>query len=92
MPLIAYKVNVKDGSEELIRGFELVGIKVRILKDILFAGSETTVLNYIDAGSSGSVAASVSAPSIIIEEIELRKVPQDLIKPPLLTRPKVGKK
>ncbi len=86
-PAIAYKVYVNDGREELIRGFEIVGVKVRILKDILFAGNDRSVYNYTDSGSSGSIASSLVAPSIVIEEIELRQIQQELLKPPILANP-----
>lgn len=90
-PITAYKVYVDDGHEEPVRGFEIADVKVRLMKDILFAGNDAAVYNYIDSGPSGNVPATIVSPSIILEEVELRKVQQILEKAPLLTNPYIKK-
>ena len=91
VPIMAYKVYVDDGREELIRGFEIIDVKVRLMRDILYAGNDAAVYNYFDFGPSGRIAATVVAPSIVLEEVEIRKIQQKPMKAPLLKNPYIKK-
>ena len=79
MPLAVYKVYVADGHEEPVRGLRFHGFSVRSLKDIIAASDTPTVFHFIDAGAAfaqleGSYGAetSVIAPSVLIDDVELR--------------------
>jgi predicted Zn-dependent protease len=79
IPLAVYKVYVADGREEPVRGLRLQGFSVRSLKDIIAAGDEPFVFDFIDSGSpfalmEGTYGAesSVVAPSVLIEDVELK--------------------
>ena len=71
-PVEAYKINVKDGKETLIRGMEFEGTSVRALKDISEAGDDLNVYNFL-LGHNFEIPASIVAPSILVEELELKK-------------------
>ena len=47
MPLLVYKV-FPDGREELVRGLRFRGLNARSLKDILAAGNDTHVFEFLD--------------------------------------------
>jgi hypothetical protein len=79
MPLAVYKVYVADGREEPVRGLRFHGFSVRSLKDIIAASDTPTVFHFIDTGAAfaqleGSYGAetSVIAPSVLIDDVELR--------------------
>ncbi|MCX5793869.1 MAG: metallopeptidase TldD-related protein [Elusimicrobia bacterium] len=73
-PVRAYKVYAADGREEPLAGVEFVGAGFRPLRDIVAASKEMYVFNFLH-GSTGRtvVPASIVAPSILVQEMELRK-------------------
>ncbi len=85
-PVEAYKVYVEDGREELIRGMEFEEASVRALKDIIYAGGDHHVHNYL-MGRSYELPASIVAPSIFVEEMEMTKIEKEPSKPPILKSP-----
>jgi TldD protein len=93
-PILVYKVFV-DGHEELIRGMRFRGFNVRSLKDILAAGDDTSVFEYMDntapfalLGGSGYTAETcVVAPSILIDDLELHPAEDELPKLPIVSAP-----
>lgn len=85
-PVEAYKIHVEDGREELIRGMEFVEASVRALKDIIYAGSDYSVHNYL-MGRSYEIPASIVAPPIFVEELEMTKIEKEPSKPPILKSP-----
>ena len=89
VPIKAYKVFVDDGREELIRGASIFDITVRELRHILAAGNDSHTFNIlIGNGHQGrGVPVSIIAPSVLIEEIYLRKDTSRRERPLVLTRP-----
>jgi TldD protein len=87
-PVIAYKVQVKDGKEEPFRGCEFGPVEVRSLKRIAAAGDTPEVYNYIGLGFGGATPAStIIAPPVLFEELELSKIEQEYDKLPILKAP-----
>lgn len=94
-PLLAYKV-YPDGREELVRGLLFHGVTTRSFKDIVAASDENFVFDLIDsnapfalvgAGSFNSTA-TVIAPAVLFEELELEPAKQEETpKPPLVPPP-----
>ena len=97
-PTLVYKV-YPDGHEELVRGLTFRAVNVRSLKDILAAGDDSTVFEYMNNyapfalinGGGFTAETCVVAPSIIVDDLELQpdddqqpKLP--LVPPPVLTR------
>jgi len=90
-PLLAYRV-YQDGREELVRSLEFHGISTRSLKDIVAASDENYVFDLIDYNLQGSfiTTASVVAPGVLFEELELSPVEEETPKPPIVPPPALG--
>jgi hypothetical protein len=96
MPLLVYRV-YPDGREELVRALRFRGLNLRSLKDILAAGDDNALFEYMDNGApfallaaSGATAEStVIAPSILVDDLELHPVEDEQPKLPLVTAPEL---
>ena len=94
MPILVYKV-YPDGREELVRGMRFRGFGVRSLKDILAAGDDSAVFEYMDntapfalIGGAGFTAETcVVAPSILVDDLELHPAEEELPKLPVVPPP-----
>lgn len=94
LPLLAYKV-FPDGREELVRGLRFRGLNVKALRDIVAASTEETHLDFIGnpapfslvGGGNYVVCASVVAPSVLFEDLELEKPQLELPKLPVVPAP-----
>ena len=85
LPLRIYRVNVEDGKESLVRGARLVGLTLRAIRNIAGVGSDSTPFNFMQSqqagfagtalaafGSSDSgVPATVIAPSLLFDDVEV---------------------
>jgi hypothetical protein len=96
LPLLVYKL-FPDGHEELVRAVRFRGMNVRSLKDILAAGDDSAPFEFMDnpapfalIGASGFTAeATVIAPSILIDDLELHPLEDELPKLPVVTAPEL---
>jgi TldD protein len=94
LPILVYKV-FPDGKEELVRGVRFRELNVRSLRDIRAAGNDNTVFDYLENGApfsvmgAGQYAAetSVIAPSILVDDLEIRKLDEELPKLPVVPPP-----
>ena len=87
MPILVYKIYV-DGHEELVRGMRFRGFTVRSLKDILAAGDDSVVFEYMDntapfaliGGAGFTVETCVVAPSILVDDLDREsRVHEDVV-------------
>ena len=92
LPILVYRL-YPDGREQLVRGLRL-RLDARSLKDILAASSETTVFDFYDTGAPLGMAAgafsseaSVVAPSVLIDEVEIERIEEELPKLPVVPPP-----
>jgi TldD protein len=93
-PLLIYRV-YPDGKEELVRGVRFRGLNLRALKDITAASAETHQFDFI--GNRGPFAlmglggyvfpASVVAPSLLFEDLELERPQVEVPRPPIVPPP-----
>jgi TldD protein len=88
MPLVMYRVYVADGREELVRGGRIEGLTLRSLRNVLGIGDNPSVYTYMQnsqagfaataLGAFGSAAegegipSTVIAPSLLLDEVEIR--------------------
>lgn len=88
-PILAYKVYVEDGREELVRNISIDDFPIRELRQILAVGNDELTLNHLFGGGQRGVGTpySVSAPSVLMDEIVLRKDTSTKSKPLILTHP-----
>ena len=87
-PVVAYKVFADGRPDEAVRGVEFMGAGFRPLRDIVAASREMFVFNF-NHGSNGrsTVPASIVAPAILVQEMELKKVDRKPEKRPYLEHP-----
>jgi TldD protein len=93
-PILVYRV-YQDGREELVRGLRFRGLDTRSLKDILAASSEQYAFDFLDntapfaltGGAAFVSEASVVAPAILIDDLEMDRAGQAFEKPPLVPPP-----
>jgi TldD protein len=94
LPVLIYRIYA-DGKEELIRGVRFRDINARSLRDIRAAGNDTNVFDYLDNGAplavmgAGAYSAEtcVIAPSVLVDDLEVRKLDDELPKLPLVPSP-----
>jgi hypothetical protein len=89
-PLFLYSVSVADGSEQLVRGAQFSALSLRLLRDIVCTGDDAKPylgMQGLFAGSSGLSYTDLISPSVLIEEIELRKPERETDKLPYLPNP-----
>jgi hypothetical protein len=99
LPLVVYKI-FPDGHEELVRGLRFRGMNVRSLKDILAAGDDSAAFEFMDnaapfalIGASGFTAeATVIAPSLLIDDLELHPLEDELPKLQVVPAPDLTSK
>jgi predicted Zn-dependent protease len=101
LPLLLYRVYVADGREELVRGGLLNGLTLRSIRNLAGIGNDTTVFDYLEnptAGFAGTalgafgsaqagIPSSIAAPSILLEEGEVRGFHGEPRRLPLVTEP-----
>jgi TldD protein len=87
-PWEIYKV-FPDGREEPVRGLQFNNVTVRLLKDILQTDDQAFVYNYLLNGDP-EMPSSIVTPSVLVEEMELKKSEAKIKKPPLLPSPLAG--
>lgn len=93
-PILAYRV-YPDGREELVRGLRFRGLSAKTLRDITAASRETALFEFVNnaaplaasAGTGFLAPASVIAPGLLIDDVELDRQQSDLFKAPLVPPP-----
>jgi TldD protein len=86
-PRLLYKVWVKDGHEELVRGGAFGDLDIRALRsDLIAAGDAPYVDNHLL-----NIPHSIVAPSILFDELEVKRANQNKEKLPEYPAPTVGK-
>lgn len=93
VPVMVYYVDVRDGSERLVRNAKFSGVTLRALRDIVAAGDAMHVYNFYQLGPyktyRGQVQASIVHPSVLISEMELKRSDVKPERPPRLMRPRL---
>ncbi|HVA95282.1 MAG TPA: metallopeptidase TldD-related protein, partial [Candidatus Dormibacteraeota bacterium] len=101
LPLLVYRVNAEDGQETLIRGARLTGLTVRAMRNIYGIGNDATTFNFMQnqqAGFAGTalaafgsassgVPASVIAPSLLFDDVEVHGARSEPERLPLVPPP-----
>ncbi|MGB8473286.1 MAG: metallopeptidase TldD-related protein [Candidatus Acidiferrum sp.] len=101
LPLIVYKIYPEDGREEMVRGSRIIGLTTRALRSLDGIGNDDFVYNYMqsqDAGFAGTalgafgsaqngLPASVVAPSLLFDDLDVRGARGEPKRLPLLPPP-----
>jgi TldD protein len=85
-PVMAYRL-YPDGHKELVRGIDISGTPLVALQSIRAASREVETFNGVCGAESGWVPVSASAPSLLLDKLEVEKgfIPPD--RPPILDAP-----
>jgi predicted Zn-dependent protease len=101
LPLVVYKVYPEDGREEIVRGARIIGLSTRALRNLGGIGNDNFVYNYMQSQISGfagtalgafgsaqnGLPASVVAPSLLFDDLEVRGARGEPKRLPLLPAP-----
>ena len=101
LPLVVYKIYPADGHEEIVRGARITGFGPRMLRNIDGIGDDAYVFSYMQNQTQGvagtalaafgtaqnGLPASVIAPSLFFEELDLRGARGEPKRLPLLPEP-----
>jgi len=101
LPLIVYRLYPDSGREELVRGARIIGLNTRALRNIAGIGSDSFVYNYMQSQANGfagtalsafgsasvGLPASLVAPSLLFDEVEVRGERGEAKRLPLLPPP-----
>lgn len=101
LPLLVYRVYVDDGHQELVRGAHIKGLDLRSLRSIAGIGSDFSVFDFMQNGAGGfagtaldtfgsvedGIPSSIVAPSLLLEDVEVRGYHGEPRRLPLLPVP-----
>jgi predicted Zn-dependent protease len=101
LPLVVYRLYPETGREEIIRGSRIIGLNTRALRNIGGIGNDNFVYNYMQSqitglagtalgafgSAQGGLPASVVAPSLLFDELEVRGARGEAKRLPLLPPP-----
>ncbi len=101
VPLRVVRVYVADGREELIRGSRLAGLNLRVLRKMDGIGNDATVYAFHQTAAQGlagtalgafgsaqgGLPATVIAPSLLLDDVEVRGARGEPRRPPLVPPP-----
>ncbi len=101
LPLVVYRIYPETGREEMIRGTRIIGLNSRALRNVAGIGNDSFVFNYVQSQDNGfagtalaafgsarlGLPASVVAPSLLFEELEVRGARGEAKRLPLLPPP-----
>jgi len=101
LPLVVYRVYPETGREEVIRGARIIGLNTRALRNLAGIGNDNFVYNYMQSQNNGfagtalgafgsaqvGLPASVVAPSLLFDELEVRGARGEAKRLPLLPPP-----
>ena len=101
LPLVVYRIYPDSGREEMVGGARIIGLNTRALRNIAGIGSDSFVYNYMQSQANGfsgtalsafgsaqvGLPASVVAPSLLFEEVEVRGERGEAKRLPLLPPP-----
>jgi predicted Zn-dependent protease len=95
-PVMIYKV-FPDGREELIRGVQFSGLNAAAFKDIVAASKDQNILTVqyrprsvlptYSAVDNGSLALTLAVPSLLFEDVTIRKTRGETPTPPVAGHP-----
>ncbi len=106
LPLVVYRVYPETGREEMMRGMRIIGLNSRALRNLAAVGNDSFVYNYMQSQQNGfagtalgafgsaqsGLPASVIAPSLLFEELEVRGARGEAKRLPLLPPPPMSAK
>jgi TldD protein len=101
LPLIVFKIYPDNGREEMVRVARIIGLNTRMLRNLGGVGNDDFVYNYMQSQESGfagtalgafgsarnGLPASLVAPSLLFDDLEVRGARGEPKRLPLLPAP-----
>jgi TldD protein len=101
LPLVVFRVYPDTGREEMVRGARIIGLNARALRNLAGIGNDNFVYNYMQSqitgfagtalgafgSAQGGIPASMVAPSLLFDELEVRGARGEAKRLPLLPPP-----
>ena len=101
LPLVVFRVYPDTGREEMVRGARIIGLNTRALRNLAGIGNDNFVYNYMQSqitgfagtalgafgSAQGGIPASMVAPSLLFDELEVRGARGEAKRLPLLPPP-----
>ena len=101
LPLVVFRIYPDTGREEMIRGARIIGLNTRALRNLAGIGNDNFVYNYMQSqitgfagtalgafgSAQGGIPASMIAPSLFFDELEVRGARGEAKRLPLLPPP-----
>jgi predicted Zn-dependent protease len=98
-PIMAFKM-YQDGHEELIHGVQLSGLNAAAFKDIVAASKDQNMqtvefrpealMSIMSLGDEGFAPVTLAVPSLLFDDVTVRKVRGETSKPPIVPSPLAG--
>ena len=98
-PVMAFKM-YQDGHEQLIHGVQLSGLNTAAFKDIVAASKEQNMqtvefrpealMSIMSLGDEGFAPVTLAVPSLLFDDVTVRKVRGETSKPPIVPSPYAG--
>jgi predicted Zn-dependent protease len=85
-PTVVYRVRL-DGSEELVRGVDLIGTPLIAFSKIAATDDQPAVFNGLCGAESGWVPVSAASPGLLVSQIEVQRKEKSQERAPLLPPP-----
>ncbi|MBI5624976.1 MAG: TldD/PmbA family protein [Elusimicrobia bacterium] len=87
-PRLVFRVDAKTGAKTRVRGVKMAGTPLVLLDRIVAAADDARLSNeFVCGAESGRVPVGQIAPSVLISEAEMQRIPEDRSVPPLLPSP-----
>jgi predicted Zn-dependent protease len=104
LPLLVYRVDAADGRESLIRGAHLTGLTLRAIRNVSAIGNDATAFDFMNSQQAGfagtalaafgaadsGVPSTVIAPSILLDDVEVRGARGEPERLPLVPPPPIN--
>ncbi|MBI4678737.1 MAG: TldD/PmbA family protein [Elusimicrobia bacterium] len=92
-PRRVFRVDALSGAKTRVRGVKMAGTPLVLLDRIVAAGDDARLANeFVCGAESGHVPVGQIAPSVLISEAELQRIPEDRSVLPLLPSPFLGER
>jgi predicted Zn-dependent protease len=98
-PVMAFKM-YQDGHEELIHGVQLSGLNTAAFKDIVAASKDQNMqtvefrpealMSIMSLGDEGFAPVTLAVPSLLFDDVTVRKLRGETSKPPIVPSPYAG--
>jgi predicted Zn-dependent protease len=98
-PTMAFKM-YQDGHEELIHGSQLSGLNVAAFKDIVAASKDQNMqtvefrpealMSIMSLGDEGFAPVTLAVPSLLFDDVTVRRLRGETSKPPIVPSPLAG--